>query len=125
MINKALCPHCMDDREVKVLEIKDTIQVQEDQVIVKSKVIVCQTCFKEFNNQEVPNLALENAYDAYRKSHNLLSPNQIKYYRLAYNYSYLDLAKKTGINPEKIEAIERGSIHTKKEDIAIRKALGL
>lgn len=124
-MKKMICPCCMDEKEVKVVKIEDSITVKEDVVKVTTPVVICQTCFTEFNNSEVPATAIEEAFKVYRQSHNLLTPEQIKYYRLAFNYSLMDLSKKTNINPEWIEMLERGAIHSKHEDYELRKVFGV
>ena len=125
MFKNYFCPNCMSDTSCEVVEITDSINVKEEVIKVKSKVVVCQSCFTQFNNTEVPSSALDEAYETYRSMHNLLTPMQIKYYRLSFNYSLNDLAKKSGVNPERIELIERGSLHDKQADIGFRKAFGL
>lgn len=120
---REFCPHCMEQTNVILLEITTNITVREEPFEVFHNALVCKTCCNPFYNNQNPNTSHEKAYNLYRTKHILLSPEQIKNYRIALNYSYEKLYKKTGINPEKLELIESGALHDKDEDLLLRRIL--
>lgn len=120
---RELCPHCMEYTNVILLEITTNIIVREESFEVSHDALICKNCCNHFYNNQTPNTSHEKAYNLYRIKHNLLSPEQIKNYRIALNYSYEKLYKKTGISPDKLELIESGALHDKEEDVMLRKVL--
>ena len=74
----AYCEFCGKEVKTKIITKKETFYVREDAFEINAKVMVCAECGEEIFNEKLDTETLISVYDKYRKSHNLLFPDEIK-----------------------------------------------
>lgn len=72
------CPVCLDERRVRVREIAETYPVKNDPIEVLANVAFCEVCDNSIFNEELDEVNLETAFNAYRQKHGLLTSLEIQ-----------------------------------------------
>ena len=120
---KEICPHCMDTKPVKIINLKEVIDVKGSSFTVVSKALECGECRTKFSTKKYPNNAVEEAFNEYRKKFNLLTPYQIKAFRKELRLTQSELSKLLGFGNITISRYESGALQEKSHDNSIRMAM--
>ncbi len=94
--------------------------VRNEKVAVTLPVTICPTCGTEEVDEGFGHDPVELAYEAYRKNHDLLSPQQIRETRESYRLSQKSFAKLLGMSEATINRYEQGALQDATHDNAIR-----
>lgn len=115
----------MDERTVEVKDLTEEILVRNHNYSVTSKVLKCSACLKIFNNSRYPNMALNLAYRAYCKNHNLLTSDEVSNFRHELRLSLGEISLLTGISPTTWSYYESGAlidpVHSHKIELIMTK----
>lgn len=120
---KEVCPYCMDTKPVKIINLKEVIDVKGSSFTVVSKALECGECRTKFSTKMYPNNAVEEAFNEYRKKFNLLTPYQIKAFRKELKLTQQELSKLLGFGNITISRYESGALQEKSHDNSIRMAM--
>ena len=104
------CPYCNKDTDTTVREIQETYPVKGEDITVNAHVRVCNCCKNDIWDTELDTKNLMDAYDEYRKRHQLLSPEDIRAIRNKYKLSQTAFARVLGLGDKTITRYENGSV---------------
>lgn len=107
------CEECGREVETKIITCKESYGVCGETIEVDAQVLVCAECGEELYCEELDNATLIKAYNAYRKKHKLLLPEEIKAIREQYHLSQRSFAKLLNWGDKTIFRYENGSIQDK------------
>lgn len=107
------CDNCGNEVATTIITKKETYSVCGEPVEVDAKVMVCRECGEEFFCEELDNSTLIDAFNAYRRRHKLLLPEEIKAIREKYGLSQRAFAKLLNWGDKTIFRYENGSIQDK------------
>lgn len=109
---KNYCEICEKEVETKIITRKENYTVCGEEVEVEAKVMVCAECGEDLFNEELDSATLLNAYNEYRRIHNLLKPEEIKKIREQYGLSQEDFAKLLNWEEKTIRRYENGAVQS-------------
>lgn len=114
------CPSC--DREVvaSVVERPASIAVRGEAVDYLERVAVCPVCGGEIGDSNVESGNIKRAYDVYRESNGLMTPDEIRALRNSYGLSLREFAKFLGFGEQTVARYERGALQDKLHDSTMR-----
>lgn len=104
------CDFCLKSVEPRIELRRETYNVKGEEISINSSVCVCPHCEMDLWVSEIDDANLNKAYDAYRESHKLLSPAEIKRIREKYGLSQTTFARILGFGDKTIARYETGSI---------------
>lgn len=107
-MNAIICDKC-NQTESKIISKKEKIAVRGEEIEVTSNVRTC-LCGNELFDEKLEEANLINAYDEYRKRHNILAPSEIKEIREKYGLPQRTLCKILGWGEITIHRYETGAI---------------
>ncbi len=110
---KKYCDECGKDVETKIIKKDEVYNVCGESFKVEAQVLVCAECGEELYSEELDNATLNNVYNAYRRRHKLLFPQEIKKIREQYGLSQRSFAKLLNWGDKTIFRYENGSIQDK------------
>lgn len=113
------CPKCEAERNCRHETRQEAYDVRGEKVAVGVPLWVCQTC-EESVVDEAFGDPVEKAYEAYRKSHGLLSAGDIQRIREQWRLSQVSFATLLGMSQATINRYEQGALQQDKEDELIR-----
>ena len=105
---KKYCEECGREVETKIITKKEVYTVLGEDIEVQAQVLVCADCNEEFYCEELDNATLVNAYNVYRKRHELLLPDEIKQIRELYGLSQRSFSKLLNWGDKTIHIYENG-----------------
>ncbi len=116
------CPICEQDRAIRtVTRIEETV-VKGIGVQAEAEFSMCSFCNEEFATADQMDRSLANAYSAYRKEVDLVSPEEIVGIRKKYNVSQKAFAKMLDLGDLTINGYEQGSLPSRSVSNLIRLA---
>lgn len=68
------CPSCETVQEVEISTREETYPIRGEEQTIKSEFSVCTVCGEEFSTAEQAQSSLEAVREAYRRKHNLVTP---------------------------------------------------
>lgn len=108
------CDRCGKEVETKIVERKETFDVMgEGPIEVDAQVLTCIECGNDLFCEKLDDDTLTRAYDAYRRKHNLLFPEDIRQIRESMGLAQEDFAKLLGWEEDVVRRYENGSIQSK------------
>lgn len=110
---KKYCEECGREVETKIITKKESYNVCGENIEVNAQVLVCVDCGEEFFCEELDNETLITAYNAYRRKHKLLLPEEIKKIREMYGLSQRAFARLLNWGDKTICRYENGSVQDK------------
>ena len=72
------CESCGKEVDTRIISCRETYNVSGEEITVDAQVLVCAECGEELFCEELDSLTLVNAYNEYRKKHNLLLYEETK-----------------------------------------------
>jgi len=109
-MNKVYCPTCDMDTEANIFFKEEVFNVREEDIVVKSSVLICNKCNQDIFNEELDEKNLELVYAEYRKKHNLLLPTEIRETREKYSLSQRSLGRLLEWGEISVNRYENGAI---------------
>ena len=91
----------------------ETFKVRDQDITVKSEFRFNMETNEKVFDEELDNIAINKAFDIYRKENQILSKEKFKTIRNKYQLSQRDFAEITGISKASISRYEKGAIPTK------------
>lgn len=117
----AFCPNCLRECNIEPVEKPEVLVVRGEPVEVVDAVhYKCAVCGNEVFDIESEERTLRLAYDAYRRKHGLLTPEQIAGIREGYGLSQRALAKALGWGVVTIHRYENGALQDVSHDTILR-----
>lgn len=116
----AFCTNCLEERIVEPVRKREVIPVRGEPIDVEASYYRCTVCGTQVFDMECEENNLRSAYDAYRRKHNLLFPQEIAQIRQRYGLSQRALAKVLGWGPITIHRYENGSLQDESHDRILR-----
>lgn len=110
---KKYCDECGKDVKTKIIKKDEVYNVCGESFKVEAQVLVCAECGEELYSEELDNATLNKVYNAYRRKHKLLFPQEIKKIREQYGLSQRSFAKLLNWGDKTIFRYENGSIQDK------------
>lgn len=107
------CSSCQKQTKANIVSKEEIFNVKGEDIRNLSSVAVCQECGEEVFDSELDEDNFEQAYNEYRKKHNLLTPSQIKNIREKYGLSQRALSSLLGFGEITIHRYESGAIQDK------------
>lgn len=116
------CPHCGVTGHVKRVTGDQVIRVRKDEFSVPSNFFKCDSCGESFvaASEEDP---LAAAYVMYRQKHGLVTPEQLKQWRLGLGLKQAELAALLGWSTATVSRYENGALQDEAHDRAIKAAM--
>lgn len=114
------CPNCDDDRQVKVVERRESYPVRSEEIEILSKVAVCVHCGEGVPDEELDDVTLQLAYETYRRKHDLLGPDEIVGLREKYGLSQRAFARLLGWGEATIARYESGKLPDKAHNVTLK-----
>jgi putative zinc finger/helix-turn-helix YgiT family protein len=112
---EAICPKCGRDGGVSRFARRETVDVRGLEFEVEKILRRCEACGAEFENTKDPDWRVEG-YEKYRKSKGMLSPEQIKGWRRAYDLKQAEVTALLGWGEVTLGRYENGSLQTEAHD---------
>ena len=72
------CPNCDEFTETKVIEKEQTLSVKGKKITLTVPVRVCAHCGEEIIDEELDGNTLQQFYEAYKESEQLLTSEEIR-----------------------------------------------
>jgi len=107
------CPNCEEYTQKEIGTKKETINIRGDDISINSRVERCTNCGEFFASVEDEEHNITQAYIKYRKTHNLLQPEEIKDIREKYEIGQRGLSRLLGWGEVTIHRYESGSLQDK------------
>lgn len=104
------CPICNAEVEGLEQEVQETYPVKGEDITITARVCFCRSCGNDLWNEKLDEQNLLEAFDQYRKKHNLLKPADIRATREKYGLSQTAFARVLGFGDKTITRYENGSI---------------
>jgi len=104
------CPFCEEEDRIKLVRTTRTFQIRGEPVEVDFEVSKCTECGEEFINPKSQRDPLAEAYRMYRKTHNMLQPEQIKELRKRYGMTQGELTRILGWGAVTLSRYENGAL---------------
>jgi putative zinc finger/helix-turn-helix YgiT family protein len=112
---EAICPKCGHGGGVLRFARRETVDVRGLEFEVEKILRRCEACGAEFENTKDPDWRVEG-YEKYRKSKGMLSPDQIKGWRRAYDLKQAEVTALLGWGEVTLGRYENGSLQTEAHD---------
>ncbi len=108
---KLICPVCEKEVEVKPANTIRKVNIRGETFEVPVKLYKCLECgYDQIEDHEDPQDEIDIAFREYRKKHNMLQPEEIKFIRKKYGLTQQELAKILGISPATLSRYENGGL---------------
>lgn len=104
------CGGCEKKVGFHLLDKKEVYPVKGEPIEIDARVAVCDECGEEIFHPVYDRINQENAFNVYRKKHNLLLPSEIVEIREMYGLSQRKLSKLLGWGDITIQRYEAGSL---------------
>jgi len=114
------CPYCGEYREIQIINRIEETVVKSASVSAPAIFSLCEQCGSEFADGDQMDQSLKNAYTAYRKMADIVTPDEIISIRNQYGISQKAYAKLLGLGELTINSFEHGSIPSKSISNLIR-----
>ena len=114
------CPNCDEFTETKVIEKEQTLSVKGKKITLTVPVRVCAHCGEEIIDEELDGNTLQQFYEAYKESEQLLTSEEIRNIRSRYQLSQAAFSKLLGFGEKTITRYENGAIQDECHDNLIR-----
>jgi putative zinc finger/helix-turn-helix YgiT family protein len=118
---RAFCPTCLEERDAERTLKPETYTVRGEQVRIEARVLMCRQCGNEIFDMSLDEANVKQAYESYRRSHDLLSPEEIKSIRESYGLSQRALARTLGWGLVTIQRYEKGALQDLSHDSVLRR----
>ena len=115
-----MCPFCEKFTNVEVLSNLETRIVKETEITTLALYSKCSVCNNEFSTPDQMDQTLKNAFNEYRRIHNIIQPEDIIKIRNKYNISQKAFSKLLGFGELTINNYEQGAIPVKANSNLIR-----
>ncbi len=119
---KKYCPVCGKETDTEVIEKKENLTVKGYEITLKVKIRICKECREELIDEELDKKSLNAFYEEYKRTHNLLTANEIKKIREKWGVSQSQFSIILGMGEKTITRYENGSIQDETHDNLIRLA---
>lgn len=110
MKKRVFCPVCNCFVESHIETKHEHFNVKGTDIAIDVQVRACNTCGESLFDEELDELAIQQAYAIYREEKKLLSPERIKAIRERYQLSQTAFAKVLGLGEKTIARYETGSL---------------
>jgi putative zinc finger/helix-turn-helix YgiT family protein len=110
------CPECFNDEYFKEVNDFENHEIRGEIYKTKVKKYICNKCGEEIIEDEEFDKSLLNAFNLYRKKHNMLMPGEIKEIRNLYGLSQRALTRVLGWGDITIHRYEAGTLQDKVHD---------
>lgn len=107
MTKTMFCGECEKRVPFEVRTVSESFEVRGEPFTVEGPAHVCTAC-GSVRGDSLFDALLAQAYDAYRRRHNVLSPVEIREVREKYGFSQVLFAKILGIGEATLQRYERG-----------------
>lgn len=104
------CDACNREVRTHVEKRVEEYPVKGTPISIEATVRVCSECGKTLWDDDLDNQNLIDAFNEYRKMHNLLLPEEIRGIREMYGLSQKDFARVLGFGEKTITRYENGSL---------------
>ncbi len=104
------CETCGKKVATRIEDRTEDLPVKGEPIEIQSRVRVCEECGRSIYDKVLDTESLRQAFDIYRRKHNILAPSQIKELREKYGLSQRGLAALLGWGEVTIHRYEQGSI---------------
>ncbi len=109
-MKRDICPVCEVEREIKIGFKKETLAINNEPVEIEARVEYCATCKESFTDVEAEEENIQKAYRAYRQSHDLLQPEEIREIRERYGISQRAFSRLLGWGEITLHRYEAGAL---------------
>ncbi|QUL99296.1 MAG: DUF4065 domain-containing protein [Candidatus Fermentithermobacillus carboniphilus] len=117
----AFCPNCIREWDIEPVKKPEVFFVRGEPIEVVDAVHYrCVVCGNEIFDMESEERNLRSAYDAYRRKHGLLTPEEIAGIRQRYGLSQRALARALGWGLVTIHRYENGALQDESHDRILR-----
>lgn len=104
------CPECDAEVHACIRNRTATLSVRGEAVGYSETIAVCPTCGEIIGDARIEGSNLERAYDAYRRLHGILSPEEVKALRGSYGLSLREFSRFLGFGEQTAYRYEHGDI---------------
>ncbi|MBI4209089.1 MAG: DUF4065 domain-containing protein [Deltaproteobacteria bacterium] len=120
MSKKLICPNCEMERLVEPVHEKRIVEVKGEPYPIQATLWRCLHCKEELEDPNNPVDELDLAYRAYRKTHNMLQPEEIKQIRETMGLTQIELANLLGWSPATLSRYENGALQEYSHDFILQ-----
>ncbi len=113
---KGICPNCEKITELEYVRATEEIEVRGDIIPTEVDYYRCNECNIEFEDPNSENDPLEKAYVEYRRKHDLLQPEEIRFLRKQYGLTQNQLSTLLGWGGATISRYENGALQDEAHD---------
>ncbi len=118
---KAYCPQCGADRQMEMVNKRESYKVRGEEISLDVTVPVCPSCGEVVSIPSVDDSILDEVYRLYRDRKGLLQPEEIKSLRGKYGLSQRALARLMGWGLITIQRYEAGNLQNAAHDTLLRR----
>lgn len=109
-MKRDICPVCEAEREIKIGLKKETLAINNELMEIEARVEYCATCKEFFADVEAEEKNIQKAYRAYRQTHDLLQPEEIREIRERYGISQRAFSRLLGWGEITLHRYESGAL---------------
>lgn len=120
---ETFCPECGWHGNMEVIELPATLRVMGEDVSYEKLTAFCPRCNTENGDSRLVGASQKRAYDIYRYSHDIMSPEDLKALRNAYGLSVRQFSRFLGFGDQTEHRYEKGSIPDRVHANTLREAM--
>ena len=117
------CPFCEKEHDIQVIDQEESVTVRGEKYMAMARYYRCPKCGEEFETSNSPFDPLADAYNQYRKRHNMLSPEKIRSFRHEYELTQKELSELLGWGAVTLSRYENGSLQDLSHDRQLQQAM--
>lgn len=118
------CLKCDKEVEGKIVNKDEAYYVLgKEEIVINTKVRVCEYCGEELFDEELDNNSLCRVYSIYRNRHGLIQPEKVKEIREEYKLTIEMLSKAIGVPVKSIVRYEMDSLESEDNEGRMTKAI--
>jgi len=116
---KGLCPNCEKETALELIKEMEVLEVRGEAINVDVEYFKCIECSEDFENTRGYD-ALDVAYREYRRSHDMLQPEEIRDWRKGYGLTQKDLSSLLGWGGATLSRYENGALQVDAHEKILR-----
>jgi putative zinc finger/helix-turn-helix YgiT family protein len=117
---KEFCPNCEKETEQVLLKHVELIEIKSEIIPVEVEYIQCNECNEEFLSPSSKSDPLRSAYDEYRRRKDMVTPQEIKFFREKFNLTQRELSDLVGFGGATLSRYENGALQDETHNNLLR-----
>lgn len=120
---KYICPICEKETDVTKVESSEVFNIRGDEISVPVEHFQCHECNESFDDPLSLDDPIDLAYKEYRKTHEMVQPDEIRDYRKRYDLTQKELSCLLGWGGATLSRYENGALQDDTHETVLRLAM--